>query len=350
MSLIYVEKKNVLETDFLNLLAGTRERALSALMKNSLIRILRGDPEKFETLIYEAMCRSAKATPFEGSISHTTAHAFPDIVAKKYFGVEVKMTSSDKWISTGNSILETTRVEDVGRIYLLFGKLGGEADIKYRAYQECLYDVGVTHSPRYKINMNLPLGESIFERMGIGYDVLRQSADPIRCIKDFYRAQLKRGEELWWIDARAEDTSVSTVIQPFSSLSSERRAEFMVEFMILFPEVFGGSSLKFERPAAYLVSNYSLVSSNLRDLFTSGGKRNIRLARGVVRLPRIYAHLFERAKDIATALPKFPADKLRYYWRVEDLAKDRLVQWRALLAEKSIREDVEEVFDAGLSR
>lgn len=35
----------------------------------------------------------------------------PDIVAEKYYGIEVKSTVSDKWKSVGSRILETTREE-----------------------------------------------------------------------------------------------------------------------------------------------------------------------------------------------------------------------------------------------
>lgn len=51
--------------------------------------------------------------------------------------------------------METNRVAELHHIYMLFGKLGGSRDIRYRRYEECLSSIGVTHSPRYKIDMTL---------------------------------------------------------------------------------------------------------------------------------------------------------------------------------------------------
>jgi hypothetical protein len=49
--------------------------------------------------------------------------------------------------------LETTRVEDVDRIYMMFGKLNKPVEVRFRPYECCLYEVAVTHSPRYLIDM-----------------------------------------------------------------------------------------------------------------------------------------------------------------------------------------------------
>ena len=116
------------------------------------------DGVSFEFFVFEQMCLAAKDSKFEGTINQTGKQTFPDIIANKYYGIEVKVTAEDKWVSTGNSVLEGTRVEAVEKIYMFFGKLGGVADIKYRQYQDCLCEVGVTHSPRYKIDMLLAQG------------------------------------------------------------------------------------------------------------------------------------------------------------------------------------------------
>ena len=52
------------------------------------------------------------------------AQAFPDIAVGD-FGDEVKFTLSDTWKSVANSVLETQRVENVRKIYIVFGKMGG---------------------------------------------------------------------------------------------------------------------------------------------------------------------------------------------------------------------------------
>src|SRR3990172_1857484 len=179
--MIYVAKSGVREKDFLSLLEKSRKLLVGAIVKTAPSAL------DFEALVHEKMSASASGTDFEGSIERAGPHAFPDIIAKKFFGVEVKTTTQDHWVSTGNSVMESLRVESVKRIYIMFGKFGGKPDIKYRLYQECLPEVSVTHSPRYKIDMELPEGESIFDKMGTPYDELREvKNDTIGKIKSYY--------------------------------------------------------------------------------------------------------------------------------------------------------------------
>ena len=176
--MIVVTDPNLLEEHFKQLLANTRTISLRKLAsEGESAKKITGDD--FETLVYNKSQEAAKNTDFAECIVRTGSHAFPDIVAKGFYGIEVKMTKDDKWVSTGNSVLETTRAEGVKRIYLFFGKLGGDIDIKYRPYQECLFDIGVTYSPRYKINMTLNPGRSIFDKMNTDYSVFRKEKNPI---------------------------------------------------------------------------------------------------------------------------------------------------------------------------
>ena len=349
--MIYVQKEDVSEKSFVDLLAKTKENTLLEFAKQGA-KAKQIGPVPFEDFVYDRMVFSSKNTDFDGHVIQTGPHAFPDIIAKKFFGVEVKMTTGDKWASIGNSVLETTRIEDVRRIYLFFGKFGGKIDIKYRPYQDCLYDIGVTHSPRYKIDMDLKGGNSIFHKMGVEYDVLRQESNPIQKIKDYYRERLKEGEELWWIDAQVEDTSVSPVIKSFRKLSAEEQKMFTVESMILFPEMFSSSTLKFERVAAYLITAYNAVSSNLRDNFTAGGQVTINIGKKKVVVPKIFYHLSVAAKDIARSIDEIDEEKLKYYWRVPRLEKSRLSQWKDMLDRNSELKGsglkASDIFDAGL--
>lgn len=334
--MIFVAKDNVSERSFVDLLSGTKTVALSSLVsKGSTI-----SPDDFETLAYESMVRASQSTEFEGYIEQTGAHAFPDIIARKYFGAEVKTTTSDKWISTGNSILETTRSPEVERIYLFFGKLGGNVDIKYRSYQECLYDIGVTHSPRYKIDMDLPDGMSIFDKMGISYDLLRKETQPIKRIKDYFRKQLKEGQELWWIDSQGEEeTLVSPVIRFYGELDAETKERFELECMLLFPEIFGSSNLKYERAVAYLITNYNAVRSSFRDTFTSGGQMTIKVKGKTVTIPKILFKLCEKSQRLIEILESMSEDKLSYYWRLDKLNRPRVDQWKSLLEKYSSWQD-----------
>ncbi len=345
--MIYIAKPNAKEKDFISLLEKSRKLMLDFLKDKKNI-----SSTYFETIVFEQMREASKGTSFEGTIKQTGTYAFPDIIANKYFGVEVKMTTNDHWTSTGNSVLESSRIEDVERIYIVFGKLGGKIDIRYRLYQECLPEVSVTHSPRYRINMDLPVGKSIFDKIGVDYDTLRKDANSIQKIKDYYRSKLKDGEELWWIDQESEDRAVSPIIRPFRSLSEKERENFIIEAMILFPEMFGNSTTKFERAAAYLIAEYNAVSANLRDLFTAGGQIKLKIKAKNVIIPQLAYRLHVRAKAIKNKIETIDAKTLAYYWRSEKIEKDRLKQWKKTLNEKFsfVKSSVKasDIFDAGL--
>ena len=112
--MIYAAITTAKEKDFIQLLEKSKELILLT-SKNTPA------PLQFEFQVFEKMSEAAKGTYFEGTIRQTNTHAFPDIIANKYFGVEVKMTQQNQWSSTGNSILESLREKDVERIYIFFG-------------------------------------------------------------------------------------------------------------------------------------------------------------------------------------------------------------------------------------
>lgn len=353
--MIYAANKNVKESDFISLLGATKKSFLEAISGSEDYQ-----PLEFEENVYEIMCATAKGTKFDGTIERTGKFDFPDILANKYFGVEVKMTKQDKWVSTGNSIFETTRVENVERIFILFGKFGGEIDVRYKPYQDCLSSIKVTHSPRYTIDMELTGKASIFSKMGIDYETFRNDENKVHSVKEYYKKQLKDGEELWWID-EGQDRTVSPVIRPFQKLGQDEKENFIVESMILFPEIFGNNTLKFERAAIYLITKYNVVCANLRDVFTAGGKKGVTVKKERYDIPQIFSKMHERARTIEEKMKEIDAETLLYYWRVEKLNKDRVSQWKNLLKaannlidqekiEDTPRVSIVDIFDDGLNK
>lgn len=124
------------------------------------------DSKQLEKEVLSAMKEQCKGTSFlPDDIQLVSGQRFPDIIASKHFGVEVKSTKENKWVSTGSSIVESTRIEDVNHIYMLFGKLGGKPiEFKCKPYYNCLYDIAVTHSPRYLIDMEITQERTIFSK------------------------------------------------------------------------------------------------------------------------------------------------------------------------------------------
>lgn len=236
-------------------------------------------PSGLERCSVEKVKEACSGTPFHpDEILLVSGHKFPDIVAEKYYGIEVKSTISDAWTSTGSSIVETTRIKDVDDIYMLFGKLGGDIpQFKCRPYQDVLYDIAVTHSPRYLINMELNKGETIFSKMGTEYDTFRKSHDNISQVRRYYREEaIKKGkmEMPWWITSDNIENAQSFNIRLWTTLDLEEKKDIRAKCMILFPESLDpcGSTKKYNNTSLWLCSYYQVVNPNIRDLYSAGGK------------------------------------------------------------------------------
>jgi len=274
------------------------------------------------------MTEMAKGTPFEGTIDLVSGQRFPDIVANKYFGVEVKSTTQNHWETTGNSVLESTRVEGVERIFLLFGKLASPVEFRYRPYEECLSEVVVTHYPRYLIDMTLGKGDTIFDKIHMPYDELRKLENPIKPIIDYYRSQLKEGEELWWIDTSSDSESPTSSIKVrlWNTLSPEEKNSIRTKAMVLFPEIFGGSPKKYNNLSLWLVSQFGIASPSLRDTFTAGGRCDIAIGNRVYKyVPKIYEHVVNFSNAIKETLITTDVVELARKWGVKDLHEDKKI-------------------------
>ncbi len=250
-----------------------------------------GNP--LEDDVKDALDQCAKGTPFAGTIEKVSGQKFPDIVAAKFYGVEVKSTKENHWTSTGSSILETTRVDGVERIFMTFGKLGGRPiEFLSKPYEECLYGIAVTHMPRYLIDMRLHKGETIFDKIGIPYNELRTMENPVAPVARYYRQQLKPGESLWWTGDSSDET-VSATIRLWKNLEKDQKRFLTVYGCVNFPEVFGGD---YDRYALWLTSQ-GIVDPHIRDQFSAGGQEEMVLSSGdIVKFPAVYRRLKENAE------------------------------------------------------
>ena len=281
-----------------------------------------------EPYVRDVMTDLAIGTPFENSIDLIGGQKFPDIVAKKYYGIEVKTTTQNHWRTTGNSVLETTRVDNVERIFMLFAKLASPIEFRCRPYEEVLSEVVVTHSPRYLIDMNLEQGKTIFDKIQMPYDSLRKKDNPIKPIVEYYKSKLKSGEELWWIGQENDDKASDIVVKIWNNLSLKDRNDLKNRAMAYFPELFGNNNDKFGRLALWLVTNESIVCPNVRDLFSAGGKGSFDIDRMIYRnIPRILLNLFDNLPQIKDTIILTPAIELSDYWRTNTTEKRKLTDW-----------------------
>ena len=326
------------EFDFL---LGSTLTELNSHAKNSSKKVATLLGRNLEPFVKDVMTEIAVGTPFENSIELIGGQKFPDIVAKKYYGIEVKTTTQNHWKTTGNSVLESTRVNDVERIFMLFAKLASPIEFRCRPYEEVLSEVVVTHSPRYLIDMNLEQGKTIFDKIKMPYDTLRKKENPIKPIVNYYKSKLKAGEELWWMDSENSNSASNIVIRIWNNLQPSEKQDIKNRAMIYFPELFGNRSDKFNRVAVWLATRQSIVCPNIRDLFTAGGKVDIIIGtKTYQRVPRIFLNLFNNLPKILENIMQISAVELSEYWEMKTTEKSKVSDWVELVSEsaKSIRD------------
>lgn len=317
---------------FLRLLSSTLA-ALQSESKKRQKEYLGLIGNKLESVVADVMTSKAIGTPFENTIELISGQRFPDIIAKKYYGVEVKTTTQDHWTTTGNSVLEGTRVDGIERIYMFFGKMCSPVEFRCRPYEECLSEVVVTHSPRYLINMELASGETIFDKLSIPYDELRKYTNPIKPIIEYYRQFLNPGEQVWWMD-QEEPKSTGLIIKLWNNLPVTTRREIMIKSMVFFPEIFSNRPDKFNKVAVWLVNALGVVCPNIRDVFTAGGQGIISWdEKRYSRVPKIIVKMADSLSEISMILSHTDKEVLRDYWDVK--IKDRKSTWIELVHENS---------------
>lgn len=298
---------------------------------------LQRDAGNFEEDVFRNLNKASKGTVFENTIDLVSGHRFPDIVIKEIYGVEVKTTKQSHWTSTGNSIFESTRINNVKNIFIYFARLSEPIEFKYRRYEECLSNIAVTHSPRYLIDMELSKGDSIFDKIGIEYEKLREMQNPIIPFIKYIRKSTKKGEEPWWMGSE-ETQVISPIVRLFTNLDKDEKEKIVIEAMALFPEIFSNKNTKYYRVTAWLAARYGIVNPSMRDSFTAGGVVDISIGKNnYYSIPRVFKNLHDNIQEVIKYLGSRPKEDIYYY--SDELMNDQrpLDKW------------VKEFFDNGSS-
>ena len=284
--------------------------------------------------VRDALEQAAEGTDFQGTIELVSGAHFPDIVANKLFGVEVKSTIKNHWSSTGSSILESTRNQNVERIYMTFGKLCRPVAFLSKPYEECLSEIVVTHYPRYRIDMKLKEEgkTTIFDKMGIEYDAIRKMDNPVPVVAQYYKNHLHEGESLWWAPDE-EDNPTPMTARLWASLSPREKVALSVEGCVLFPELFQKTSnTKYSRYALWLATRKGVINTNVRDSFSAGGQKEMLTSEGlIVKMPAVFKRVQDNRNVIYKTLYSEDEKTLVEYWGA-DVKPDRIHQWIQLVA------------------
>ncbi len=281
------------------------------------------DPKAFETRVLEVMQDVAEGRGIRTKPSFHP-HAFPDIVANG-FGVEVKSTTKESWLSVGNSVFEGMRDSSVKKLYIVFGKFGGMPAVKWGRYHERITHVRISHAPRFVLEMDRDA--PLFDHMEVSYDefAVLPPEEKMRHVRKYSRGRLKPGETLWWLeDEPGEEKTLPLEVRIYMNLAPEEKRKLRAEAALLCPEVVkpSRSRHKYDRAALYLLTVHGVFTPQTRDLFTAGSVAG--KARGGNYLARA---LKDIEGEMIEASQRLPDKLIEEYWEAVVPKGDRIKEW-----------------------
>jgi len=257
-------------------------------------------------------------------------HVFPDISLGE-FGIEVKFTTNDTWRSIANSIFEGMRDLSVEHIYLIFGKMGGEAEVRWGKYDDCVIHVRTSHVPRFEVEMTAE--ESLFEQMGTTYESFSKASDEQKMtyVRAYARKRLKPGERLWWLEEKEEqEHSLPLQVRIYMNLAQNEKRQLRAEAAILCPQIVKPSRAKdkYSDAVSYMLTYRGVLCPQARDLFSAGSVA-LRTdgSRGGNYLLRALADIESEMRIAATTLEDSLFEE--YWGRIVPL-EERISMWLAM--------------------
>ena len=201
-------------------------------------------------------------------------HLFPDICLGK-FGIELKFSEKDTWRSVANSVFEGTRDQNVVHTYVLFGKMGGRAQVRWAKYEDAVMHVRTSHVPRFELEIGTQ--RPLFQQFGVSYDAFQKLDIHKRMdlIRKYARGRLRPGERLWWLeDPNADDAERGVPLQPrlYMNLEQSEKRQYRAEAALLCPQIVmpSRSKRKYDDAVSYLLTYRNVLCSQARDLFSAG--------------------------------------------------------------------------------
>lgn len=204
------------------------------------------------------------------------AQAFPDIVLGNV-GIEVKFTESDTWRCIANSVLETNKVKSVEYIVVVYGKMGGEPEVKWGSWEKSVMHVRTSHVPRFEIEIGAK--QSLFEVMETSYDHFSSldMASKMVFIRRYASSRLKPGEHLWWLDDNEDGHTLDIKAKLYTNLEEEEKSKLRAEMLLLCPQIVGSkrSRHKYDDAVMFMLTYHGVLAHQARDLFSAGSAAGV---------------------------------------------------------------------------
>lgn len=198
-------------------------------------------------------------------------HHFPDLdlhIDDKIYGIELKSRNNGSWNTLGGSVIESISKDNYEEIYLLFAsfnkKIGERSyKVRYKPYWQAADAIKVTHSPRFDLNLNTE--QSVFSS---NEDYKKLRSMPTDEKLQFIRKTLAENANgaTWYTNPETVPPTM------YSGLNKKQKDKLKVEVLTLFPQdLLHQPRALYSRITDYLLSQYFIVNTSTRDMFSAGG-------------------------------------------------------------------------------
>lgn len=206
--------------------------------------------------------------------------------------------------------------------------MGGNPDVRWARYEECVMHVRTSRVPRFEIEIGAE--QSLFDQIGVSYEVFRllDIHEKMQYIRSYARSRLKVGERLWWLeDSLEEDHTLPIQARLYTSLTTEEKTRLRAEAVLLCPRVVssGRSRNKYDDVVLFLLTYHGVLCHQARDLFSAGSVANpTNDDDGGLYIERAIRLIEPEIRHAAT---KLEDDLLVEYWGYSVPPKDRIREW-----------------------
>lgn len=301
--------------------------------------VSKGSYNGFENLVPVIAEQISKEIDGDLKVVSHLGHHFPDmdlILNGVKYGIELKSRNNGSWDTNGNSVFESISEKEYEEIFLLFGtsKKGiPRIKIRYAPYWQVTSSITVTHSPRFKINMDT---ESSVFTSSDEYEKLRNFTEKEKVM--FLQNYLKTNTTgVKWFVPQDDNTIKPTSL---NSLDSKLKEKISAEIFILYPQdllstiTSGALRSDYSRSAEFLIMNYYYYSSSFRDFFSAGGKWEY----NDVKFPQVIKRIYEHRQTIIETLENANS-------AFKELAYDSWNELNLSLGKVSFIDDYKKVLD-----
>ncbi len=134
----------------------------------------------------------------------------------------------------------------------------------------------------------------------------------------------------------------------WSKLDRKRRSILAAQSFVFFPEIFSNRRDKYHRVESWL-SSKGILTANVRDIFSSGGRRTIVINGNKQEVPRVFYNFYKQQGEVLSVFSDVGQEALTKHWGVSfSTLEERINHWKTQVSEMSRSDLPADILDYGV--